>query len=246
MSVREQSPKLEAYFEAVLRRGLYTNRRRLNHMMKYNFRDIPLAGRSMLDIGGGAGLMSLYAAASGARPVLNLEPLERHRATFEEIAGEIGLSEARFVVTTFQEFDPGDQRFDVILSHSSINHLDEEACVDLDRNQTFRRRYLEMLEKLTDMARPGAHLIVADCTNRNLFGDLGLTNPLARSIEWEKHQPPGVWAELLQQVGWIEPRVRWSSLNVLGRAGRFLMGNRVVNYLTLSHFCLTMRKGGRV
>jgi hypothetical protein len=61
-------------------------------------------------------------------------------------------------------------------------------------------------------------------------------------IEWEKHQAPGVWVRLLEEVGFAQPRLRWSSFNRLRGTGRALLGNPVAAYFLTSHFCLQMRK----
>jgi hypothetical protein len=62
------------------------------------------------------------------------------------------------------------------------------------------------------------------------------------TLEWHKHQPPEVWAELLSKVGFAQPWIRWTTLNTLRRPGELLFGNRLVSYFTLSTFILTMRR----
>ena len=190
--------RIDAYCKAILGRGMYSTRTNLERFMNYVFRYTPLEGKDMLDIGGGPGLMSLYAAARGARSVLNLEPEERSKERFDEVAAELGCQAVEFMAQTFQQFDPESQQYDVILSHNSVNHLDEESVVRLPNDADARNRYHAMFVKLAAMARPGAYLILADCSNRNIFGDLGIRNPLVPSIEWPKHQPPRVWITMLR------------------------------------------------
>jgi hypothetical protein len=72
-----------------------------------------------------------------------------------------------------------------------------------------------------------------------------MRNPFAPSVEWEKHQHPRVWAELLAESGFHSPRIRWSTLNTLRTPGRVVLGNRVGAYCCESTFTLTMRYGGR-
>ena len=53
----------------------------------------------------------------------------------------------------------------------------------------------------------------------NVFGDLGIRNPLTPNIEWFKHQQPQYWVELLKQAGFGEPVIHWSSGRILRYAG---------------------------
>ena len=71
------------------------------------------------------------------------------------------------------------------------------------------------MTKLAALCAPGAYLVVKEAMPHNLFGRLGLKNPLMPTLEWEKHQTPELWIELLAQVGFREPRVRWTTLNTL-------------------------------
>ena len=237
-----QSELIDEYCEEILKKGMYSTKKNLLRLMEYVFRYTQLNGKSMLEIGGGSGFMSLYAAASGARHVLNIEPDKSMKDRFEELVQVLGYNNVIFETTKFQDFQPGEHMYDVILSHNSINHLDEEACIHVDHNPQAQNKYMELFNKLTKAARPDAHLIIADCMNQNLFYRLGLKNPLAPMIEWEKHQPPEIWIAMLRKLGWINPNVRWTSYNTLGLLGRIIMGNRLVSYLTISHFCLVMQK----
>ena len=53
------SNRIDAYYEAILDRGMYSTRTNLKRFMNYVFRYTPLEGKDMLDIGGGPGLMSI-------------------------------------------------------------------------------------------------------------------------------------------------------------------------------------------
>lgn len=71
---------------------------------------------------------------------------------------------------------------------------------------------------------------------------IGMKNPVQPSVEWNKHQASEVWVNLLEEVGFTEPRVRWSSFNHLRGLGRAFLGNPGAAYFFTSHFCLQMRK----
>jgi len=84
--------------------------------------------------------------------------------------------------------------FDVVALIASINHLDEEACARLHHDANARAAYRRIFRRIASLTRLGGRIIIADCTRHNFFAALGLTNPLCRTIEWEKHQTPETWA----------------------------------------------------
>ena len=215
---------------------------------EYTFDSVDFTDRTVLDIGAGDGATSFYAACAGAAAVVSLEPeLAGSRggsgSRFERIRNLIGADNVELRAEPLQSFDADEQRFGVLVSMASINHLNEAACMRLQDDEHARATYLNILSKLADLAAPGAALVVSDCARRNVFGDIGVKNPVAPTIEWQKHQSPQLWAELLGQVGFYRPRIRWRSFNTLRRPGRILLGNRVAAYLLTSSFCLTMERG---
>ncbi len=76
----------------------------------------------------------------------------------------------------------------------------------------------------------------------NFFALLKIRNPFAPKIEWHKHQAPEVWAKMLDCVGFVNPIVRWSSFNRFGSLGRVLIGNKLMAYFLISHYCLSAVK----
>src|SRR2546422_1059997 len=84
------------------------------------FDGIEFAGRSVLDIGAGAGSTSLYAACAGAERVVGLEPEAAGsragmRTAFERARDRLGARQVVLRPETVQELDPGDERFDVLI-----------------------------------------------------------------------------------------------------------------------------------
>lgn len=241
------STALDAYY-AVIASELGRKPGNLRWEKERTFGDVSFAGRSLLDVGAGAGAVSSYAACMGASRVVALEPeaAGSHagavRAKFERIRDALKLDQVELRAETLQEFEPSGEQFDVITSIASINHLDEDACIRLQDDPHARDTYRELFSKLAELAKPGARLIVADAARRNLFGDLGLRHPIARNIEWEKHQSPKFWASLLKEAGFTNPTVRWPALNTLRRPGQLLLANRAASYVLTSTFVLKMTR----
>lgn len=241
------SLKLRQYFPAMVEERLFPRERNLIFHQRWLFDGVDFENRTVLDIGAGAGLNGFYAACRGAREVLCIDPeadgsTPGARERFTRLKRRLGVDNIRFEPVFFQDFDAGGRKFDVVLLHNSVNHLDETACVGLLADQAARERYRRIFEQIAALSKPGATLILCDCSRYNFFAALGMRNPVMPTIEWEKHQAPEVWAGLLAEAGFENPRIRWSSFNRLGSAGEWMLGNRFAAYFLKSHFCLTLQK----
>lgn len=221
----------------------------LDFRCRQMYRDIgPLKGMTVLDIGGGSGFFSAWAIANGASKVVNLEPeldgsssgmLSRFRSLQKLLPDWNGRLIGR--EKTLQGYDFSDGPFDLILSQSSINHLDEECCINLRNSATAREVYLGLFGRLRDVLKPGGWLVVSDATCTNYWNKLGLTPPFAKSIEWHKHQEPETWSDLLQQTGFEPVNTRWHLYYPLRHLGP-LTANRMFARFTSSKFIATFRK----
>ena len=236
----------DRFFELLVSRYGFRSRLHAEAYCRRIFGDLDLRGLSLLDIGCGKGWNGLYAGTQGAARVIGLEP-EFEGSTsgdlgeFRTMIGLLGLDQVEALGKTIQEFSRPGVLFDLIVSRASINHLDEEACIELRRSAEARARYLEIFRHLAAMLRPGGTLIITDSSPYNLFALLGLRNPFARRIEWHKHQPPRVWIDLLLQAGFCDPRVSWKMPLALRPLGRFA-ANEWVSFLLWSRFRLEMRR----
>jgi SAM-dependent methyltransferase len=235
------------YLSAIRRLGFIRTEATTRAHLEDLFRGVELKDRRMLDIGGGRGIQSYYAAAMGAREVVCLEPEaagSRDGVTqvFERIREAHPELPVNLHPLGIEQFsDPAG--FDVILMNSSINHIDEDACIRLLEDPDAREAFRRVFTHIGALAKPGARLIVVDCTRYNFFSALGLTNPLSPTIEWQKHQAPEVWAALLQEVGFRNPKVSWLPLYRFGKVGRVLSSNKAAAYFLKSGFRVEMTKG---
>lgn len=242
-----QKSHLDELYTILLEEGSIKNKNKARYYHNFLFRDINLSESKVLDIGGGRGVLSLYAATMGAKRVICLEP-ESDGSTpgasnsFERIKIKLGLNNVFIESQTFQVYQPGNTKFDVIVLHNSINHIDEDACVNLLEHENARKIYLEHFKKINLMSSSHAQLIICDCSRHNFFGIIGIKNPFVSSIEWHKHQTPETWVALLSEVGFYNPRVRWTSFSRLNKIGWLLAGNKLISFFLKSHFCLTMDK----
>ena len=238
---------LELFLSTVVREGLFSNKGNLKFHMDMLFRGIDLKNKRVLDIGGGFGLYSFYAACRGARKVVCLEPeAEGSSLGVTDISHKLnGLLKRNNVAlkpVTLQAFEPEGKLYDVILLYDSINHLDETACINLQSSSDSEGVYREIFSKIYLLSDKGAKLIICDCSRYNFFASVKIRNPFVPSIEWHKHQAPEIWAKLLFEAGFVNPKIKWTSFNALRNWGRILTGNKLMAYFLKSHFCLTMDK----
>jgi SAM-dependent methyltransferase len=237
----------ESFLDRIVSLGLYKSSRNLRQYLDNHLAGVSLDGRHVLDIGAGKGLLTFAAIDRGAASVTVLEP-ELDGATqgitkrLERSAEALGFSNrVTLVRETIQDYRGGDRRFDVVLSAASINHWDETACMELRTSDAARERYMAIFRKIRGLIRDGGDLVFSDVGRRNVFGDLGLRNPLSPHINWRKHLEPDEWAALLERAGFRDPRICWTTFHSLGRVGTRLLDHRAVAYLTNGAFVVRMR-----
>ncbi len=239
---------MENYYALMVQEKLHKNQRRLRLYAETIFNGVDFNGARVLDIGGGGGLYSFYAAVNGAKEVVCLEPESDGsttgvKAKFERVRAELNLQDrVEFLPISFQNYYMNADKFDILLLHNSINHLNERACIHLPDGEEYRNTYLKMFQQLYELAQIEAKLIACDCSCNNFFAKLGVKNPFAPQIEWYKHQKPETWIALLQEVGFHEPRIRWTPYTRFYKMGQIFTQNKMASYFLNSHFCLTMSK----
>jgi 16S rRNA G966 N2-methylase RsmD len=242
-------PKIDEtkFREVLIQRGRWSSGRVFDLYFDQLFRGVTFQNRDVLDVGGGIGTCSFMAVSRGASKVVCLDP-ESEGATngtgevFTSIAAELNVKNARIEKKTLQQFEPLSDLFDVVIFHNSINHVEEEACIHLKDSEDAKRKYRAVFQRLFKLTKPGADIIIADCTSSNIFPNLGLKHPISRSIEWQKHQPPEVWINEMTNTGFSQPSVKWSAYTRLGELGWLLTANRLGAYFLTGHFMLHMKR----
>lgn len=238
------------FFDLAVNRKMYSRKGNLKFYLDNLFEHVELAQKEVLDVGGGKGLLTFYAAIKGAKKAICLEPEKAGSArgmikAFHDIQQSFSETlPVELMPLTLQEFlqQTKPATYDVIIMHNSINHLDEEACIHLLKNDSSYRQYKNIFENVYRVMKKKGELIVTDCSCNNFFNDVGLKNIFVPTIEWHKHQQPGTWIKLLNEAGFRNPEVVWLSPNRLGRPGRFFFGNYFISYLTRSYFKIKIGK----
>jgi cyclopropane fatty-acyl-phospholipid synthase-like methyltransferase len=246
-SIQVERLKLAARKVGLLNRGWeYAQRCRVL------FDGIDLIGKNVLEIGCGKGMLCLWAKAQGANHVVGLEPLQdgaydspKCFRDFNAVVNDLGLENIELLPRRIQDYGQAVSHFDVVLSIASINHLDEQSCIELQKSKVAHDRYVALFNHVRDLMTESGTLLVVDASNRNLFGNLNLRNPFNRNIEWFKHQEPGCWAHLLTECGFFEPHTSWLAGHWLTSLGISSVP-RTLSYCAWSAFRLRMKCAARV
>jgi hypothetical protein len=212
------------------------------------FKKINFRQKNMLDIGGGSGIFSFYSAIMGVKKGIVLEPGAGGSQTnildkFYRLQNNLKLKDRVMIENkTFQDFNRTLNKFDIILLHNSINHLDENACSSLHSNPESKKLYRNIFKKIYTLANNGANIIITDCSRYNFFAFLKIKNPFAPTIHWETHQSPELWKNFLSEAGFINIKIRWLSFRQLRQFGKFLLANKLISFFLNSHFLITAQK----
>ena len=183
---------------------------------------------------------------SGAKKVVSLEPetegsSDKMIETFFLLKNKFNCENIDFVKNKFEDYK-NDIKFDIVLLHNTINHLDEKATISLKTNKISQLKYINILKSLRDKLNDNAEIIITDCSRHNLFGDLKIKNPFAPQIEWEKHNSPYVWKDILAKANFNSISIEWVNHNSLRSTGLLIFGNRFMSYLLNSYFLIKCKK----
>ena len=106
-----------------------------------------------------------FALLRGASEVVIMEP-EFDGCTngminqFYELHQILGAPDRiSLVKETIQDYKGMGTNFDIILMANSINHFNENACVDLHKNSSSKELYREIFEGISELKRAGHELL---------------------------------------------------------------------------------------
>ena len=210
------------------------------------FPKIDFDNKNFLDIGAGKGIFSAYAAIKGAKEVVGLEPelegsSENMTQNFNDLIKTLNFENVFLKQITLQEYVP-ELKFDIVLMHNSINHLDEEKCKILHENLDARESYLRIFKNLRKMMNDNGKLIITDCARGNLSTKIGLKRGTKynHTIEWEKHQDPELWTQLLETSGFklLKKSYKGESRYMIFS---YLFKNKLMAYLRWNDFIMTFK-----
>lgn len=117
--------------------------------------------------------------------------------------------------------------FDIALMLNSVNYINVEMIPLLKFSLKAQNTFMEEFKSIRSRIALNSILIVSDCSNRNFFGDMGIKNPIAPTINWAIHQSPAVWSAIIESSGFKHVRTTWTTRRELGRFGHFILGNKV-------------------
>jgi SAM-dependent methyltransferase len=210
------------------------------------FKDVELAGRKVLEIGAGRGDLCFWAAYQGASDVVGLEPeIDGSScgaiADFESMIRSSGFDNVTLHKETIQEHQPAIEHFDVVVSHNSMEHLDEDAVARLNDDHSARQVYAEIVQKIARTIKPGGYFIICNHSRTNFWPMIGRKNPFSPTLEWDLHPTPQTWKSLLRTNGFRDIKVEWPHRYRARRLGP-LVTNPLFAFFTDSMFRLVARK----
>jgi SAM-dependent methyltransferase len=210
--------ELPPEYIAMLERDGHDNPPAFAHALANMFSGIDFAGKRVLEIGSGRGLLAIYMGMRGAQ-VVSMEP-ELVGATSGVIAqqrarlAELGMTNVEVVNADFNTWDAGERRFDIIVSRASINHLYASVHHAEHHKETWDA-YLQMARRVRSMLAPGGIFVATDASRYAFFSALrrfGVRRPwrLRRSsIDWRHHQNAGTWTKIFREAGFSAVHVAY-------------------------------------
>ncbi len=233
---------IEKYLEIIVESGLRKRKSNLRFHTDTIFGGMDFDKKAVLDIGGGSGIFSFYAGAMGASRVVCLEPGKEgsalgHYEKFMELYERFGMPDVHICRESLQDYET-QEKFDIIISYNSINHLDEVSCSRLLDSEHYWQNYRKIFDRIYQLAKDNASFVICDSSRYNVFPFLGLRNPFVPTINWKIHQTPGTWKRLLKEAGFTEPETVWLSHDRLGIWGT----NILASFLYNSCFCIRAKK----
>lgn len=228
-------------------KGVFGSPNKILYYLENLFQGIEFKNKNVLDVGAGFGMFSIYMSLMGAKKVVSLEPeLEGGTSiminTFNMLIKILNIKNIEIRKEIFQDYEPKENSFDIILFHNSINHLNEQACIDYRKSEVSANIYKDYASKIYKMQSKNGLLIIADCSSSNFYNDLGMKNFFNPSIEWQKHQKSEIWINLFQSLNYKHVFTSWTTPGVFPLIEKIILNNKLFQYFTFSHFRIRFQK----
>jgi SAM-dependent methyltransferase len=223
------------------------------HWLDHVFRDVDWRGKRVLEIGSGRGLIAIYMGMRGAARVLSMEP-ELVGSTSgvireqRERLAALGLTNVEVVAADFNRWDAGSERFDVIVSRASINHLYHSDKHASHHPQTYAK-YVEVARRIHGMLANGGQFIATDACRYGFFNGVrrwGIRRPWAKKksgVDWRHHQNPGTWRRIFADAGFSRIDVDYPVPYRL-RLAAPLVNTALANFFLTGNFILRAHRQG--
>jgi hypothetical protein len=154
---------------------------------------------------------------------------------FQGIGSHVPENNVQLIQKLLHEVDQPEE-FDFILMLNCINHIGEDLLRKDSFNESDYLNYQDEMGKIWSRLKKGGTLVVSDCSNHNFWGNLGIKNPIAPTIEWNIHRPPEFWRAMLEGLGARHLRTRRTARREFGMFGKFLLANSLCSFFLDSGF----------
>lgn len=174
---------------------------------RQRFKGINFKDKKVLEIGSGKGLVAIYVAMMGARQVVSMEP-ELDGSSSKAIniqknrIKKFHLKNITLLTKDFNSWDPQGEKYDIVLSMSSINHL-YEVPFNAKYHEETNLFYTKIAEKIHSVLEPNGVAVIVDACRYGLFfaiKNLGIPRPWnlnkKTNVNWRLHQNPAVWKKI--------------------------------------------------
>ncbi len=105
-------------WDTIYARGEQLNRYPFAEVVSFFFRNRPKAGSDALDVGCGSGVHSAFLAGQG----LKVLGIDASKAAIKSARASYRQPDIQFLQTAFDDFDPGDRMFGLVVDRCSTTH----------------------------------------------------------------------------------------------------------------------------